>query len=394
MATLPSLRSGPDANARLALDANALSALKQQAKTAPGDALSKAAGQFEALFVQQLLKQMRESLPQDGPLGSDSTKTYTAMYDQQIAQQISNRGIGLRAMIEKQLALRMQDGAAPGNAPAGALGGALGGTPAAASPGTPAAASPGTPAAAPARLTVRSTAAPAAPADTVQPPGRAEGVEAPRRSPVVSASPPTRAASESAARPSRTGTLPSAVQSFIDKLRPHAEAAAKALGLPAEYLIAQAGLETGWGRSLPKTASGATSYNLFGMKAGAGWTGTVAQAKTAEYDNGTRVESSARFRSYASIGDSLQDFARLLRTSSRYSGVLAHATDAKSYAASLQRAGYATDPQYAAKLARTIETVARATAASRTSVAEASAPGKVGTIKVSATAVDNRIVAG
>src|SRR5947209_18339477 len=94
----------PDASGQLAIDANALTSLRSQARSAPAEAAGKAAGQFEALFVQMLMKQMRDALPQDGPLSSDTTKSYTAMFDQQIAQQLSNRGIGLRKVIEQQLA--------------------------------------------------------------------------------------------------------------------------------------------------------------------------------------------------------------------------------------------------------------------------------------------------
>src|SRR5215212_10048498 len=102
-----------DAGAALALDANALSSLKAQAKNAPEQALSKAAGQFEALFVSIVLKSMRDALPQDGPFASETTKTYTAMFDQQLALKLSERGIGLRKAIEQQLARSM---APPANA--------------------------------------------------------------------------------------------------------------------------------------------------------------------------------------------------------------------------------------------------------------------------------------
>jgi flagellar protein FlgJ len=187
------------------------------------------------------------------------------------------------------------------------------------------------------------------------------------------------------------------VQTFVEKVRPHAEAVAKAMGVPAEYLIAQAGLETGWGRSLPKSANGTSSYNLFGIKAGASWNGAVAQAQTTEYTNGQAVQASGRFRSYGSFGEAFQDFARLLRTSPRYSGVLAHANDPKAYAASLQRAGYATDPQYGAKLARAIQTVARhAAPAVPDTLRAAGPPAATGldTVQVAAAGVDNNVVAG
>lgn len=93
-----------DVTSRFALDANALSSLKEQAKNDPKAALSAASNQFEALFVQMLLKSMREASPQDGPLDSDAGKSYTAMFDQQLSQQLAKKGIGISAMLSKQLA--------------------------------------------------------------------------------------------------------------------------------------------------------------------------------------------------------------------------------------------------------------------------------------------------
>ena len=430
-------RSVIDPSGQFALDANALGNLRQQAKTAPREALAKVAGQFEALFTQMLLKQMREALPQDGPLSSDTTRSYTAMFDQQIAQQLSNRGIGLRKMIETQLARQLgaaQDGASPG--PAGtadpapaspqqgdaitsgqsalaaavtALAGAsavAAGRKAASALGAsasgglrPAAAAAYGAAAGPAAygaLAASASAAPKASASTpVAGPASAAPVSPAGTSPASPAGTSAASPVSSAARP---GLLPTAVQAFVDKLRPHAEAAAKAMGVPAEYLLAQAGLETGWGRSLPAAANGGSSHNLFGVKAGAGWTGAVAQAKTTEYENGRAVQSAAHFRSYGSFGEAFQDFAKLLRTSPRYSGVLAHADDPNAYAAGLQRAGYATDPLYGAKLARAIQAVARYTGWSASQPVQAAAPARdatgAGPVQVAARAVDKRIVAG
>ena len=101
------LRSTADASQAFALDANALAGLRKEARESPDQALSKAAGQFEALFMQMVLKQMRETLPKDGPLDSDTMRSYTSMFDQQLAQQLSSRGIGLREALERQLAKRM-----------------------------------------------------------------------------------------------------------------------------------------------------------------------------------------------------------------------------------------------------------------------------------------------
>ena len=304
--------SAGDVTASLALDSGALAALKTQAKADPKAALSAAAGQFEALFVQMLLKSMREALPKDGMLQSDTSRMYTGMFDQQIAQQISQRGIGLKQMLERQLAQVVT--AAQGNAAAGG----------AAAAGTAAAPAP---AAVPARpvANVHAAAAKAVP----QPAGHAS-----------------------------IGDAFSAVRDFVATMRPHAEAAARAVGIPVDLLLAQAGLETGWGRRQPKAADGTASHNLFGIKAGASWKGSTALAATTEYVAGAVVRTVDRFRAYHSYAEAFQDFAKLIAGSSRYASAVASAADPVAYARGLQRGGYATDPQYADKLVHAIQMVA------------------------------------
>ncbi len=324
-----------DANAALALDAGALASLKAQAKNAPGEALSKAAGQFEALFVSMVLKSMRDALPQDGPLASETTKTYTAMFDQQLALKLSDRGIGLRKAIEKQLARSL---------PASAS------TDAAAQP---AASSP--------------PSAPPSASPSPSPSSSSSSNAATRRiANAYSSAAVVRSAdvaAKSTAPSSHDSSVASVVSSFIDKLRPQAEAAAKALGVPVQFILAQAGLETGWGRSQPKSTDGAASHNVFGVKAGRRWAGPIVQAKTTEYAAGNATQSTEPFRSYGSYAESFQDFVRLLKGSPRYADALKHAGDASRYAKSLQSAGYATDPAYAEKLTRAIALVSRHTGA-------------------------------
>jgi flagellar protein FlgJ len=152
-------------------------------------------------------------------------------------------------------------------------------------------------------------------------------------------------------------SLPRNVQRFIERMRPHAEAAARAAGIPAELLLAQAGLETGWGRAQPHAADGSASHNLFGIKAGAGWKGAVAAASTTEYVAGALVRTVERFRSYGSYTDAFNDFARLITGNDRYAAAVQNTADPVAYARGLQRGGYATDPQYADKLVRAIRMV-------------------------------------
>ncbi|HWW71499.1 MAG TPA: flagellar assembly peptidoglycan hydrolase FlgJ, partial [Duganella sp.] len=140
------------------------------------------------------------------------------------------------------------------------------------------------------------------------------------------------------------------VRSFQEKLSAHAEEASLATGIPAKFMLGQAALESGWGKREIKGRDGTNSHNLFGIKAGADWKGKTVDATTTEYVNGraqTRVE---KFRAYDSYADSFKDYAKLLANNPRYEKVLASGGDASSFARGLQQAGYATDPQYAAKL--------------------------------------------
>jgi flagellar protein FlgJ len=309
----PPIAAG-DLAAPLAIDANALAGLREQAKTSPKAALSAAATQFEALFMQQLLKSMREALPQDGLLSSETSKTYTAMFDQQIAQQMSKKGIGLAKILERQLAPALGGGEA-------AAAGAAGKTDAAATTKSVPATAAAVGAAAP------SSSSAAAPATA---PGAADGAQ---------------------------WRIPANVKAFIETMRPHAEAAAKAVGVPADLLLAQAGLETGWGKSQPRTADGTQSHNLFGIKAGRAWNGAVAVAHTTEYVAGALTRTVDRFRSYGSYTEAFKDFAHMLSGSGRYAKAVASSDDPVAYARSLQSSGYATDPHYADKLVRAIRLV-------------------------------------
>jgi flagellar protein FlgJ len=139
----------------------------------------------------------------------------------------------------------------------------------------------------------------------------------------------------------------------------HTEAAREAersTGIPASFMISQAALETGWGRREIRHADGSTSYNLFGIKAGPNWRGPVAEITTTEYIDGRAQKVTARFRAYSSYAESFADYARLMKASPRYAPVLANASTASGFAEGLQRAGYATDPAYAQKLTRVINT--------------------------------------
>lgn len=139
-------------------------------------------------------------------------------------------------------------------------------------------------------------------------------------------------------------------QSFVSELWPAAQAAGRELGIDPRHLIAQAALETSWGRSLPRTTSGNSSDNLFGVKASPQWAGPTVTAPTVEYHNGAAVSGTGTFRAYGSKEQSLQNYVELLRANPRYAAALNTGGDAQAFGAALQRAGYATDPNYASKI--------------------------------------------
>lgn len=153
-------------------------------------------------------------------------------------------------------------------------------------------------------------------------------------------------------------------EAFVARIWPHAQRAASELGVDPRALVAQAALETGWGKRLPNHADGSSANNLFGIKA-SGWKGRAATAGTHEYVAGIRHNENASFRAYDSIGESFNDYVRLLKNNNRYAGALAAGTDVAGFARGLQRGGYATDPQYANKIAAIADgsTVTRALAA-------------------------------
>ena len=153
-------------------------------------------------------------------------------------------------------------------------------------------------------------------------------------------------------------------EAFVAKLWPHARRAADELGVDPRGLIAQAALETGWGKRLPSHGDGSSANNLFGIKA-TGWKGRAVTTGTHEYVAGVRRDETASFRAYDSIGESFNDYVRLLKNNNRYAGALAAGTDVAGFARGLQRGGYATDPSYANKIAAIADgnTMSRALAA-------------------------------
>ena len=269
----------------LAADGNSLNDLKALAGKDEKAALKETAKQFEALFMRELLKSMREATMKSGLMDSEQGNLGADLLDQQYATQMTGLPGGLSEMIERQLSQKI----------------------------------------APAIDKVTSTAA--AVGNAVQ-------------------STVDRA----------TAAVGSRQQQFVARLSSAAQQVAQEVGIPASYMLGQAGHETGWGRSEIKQADGSNSFNVFGIKAGKGWTGKVAEVTTTEYVNGQAQKVKAKFRADNSYQDAFRDYARLISDSPRYAKVMDSLQSAQSFASGLQRAGYATDPQYATKLSRAINT--------------------------------------
>lgn len=308
-------------------DVNSLAALKRQVKDGDPKALKAAAQQFEALFLQMVLKSMRDATPREGLFDSEQARMYESLLDQQMVQVLGARsgGTGLAAMIEKQL-LRQNSEPQPLDGPVPLL------------PATP---------------TYR------LPREGMIPLLR-EGLRTPlplhdlQRNPALDSRTPPLSSLVVDPAGIGDGVSPSAaVREFATRLWPAATEASRATGIPAHFMVAQAALETGWGRSEPRRADGSQSFNVFGIKAGRNWQGPVAEATTTEYVDGVAQKQVERFRAYGSYAEAFRDYAGLLAGNSRYAGVLG-TQDAASFARGLQRAGYATDPMYAAKLERII----------------------------------------
>jgi len=155
-------------------------------------------------------------------------------------------------------------------------------------------------------------------------------------------------------------------QGFVSEHRDAAQAASRQTGIPADFILAQAALESGWGKREIRSADGGNSFNVFGIKAGANWKGKTTEVTTTEYIGGQPRKVKQSFRAYESYDQAYADYARLLKDNPRYSKVIEQGGSAHGFAANLQRAGYATDPAYASKLSRVIETTQRLARANAT----------------------------
>ena len=294
---------------QFALDVQGLDRLKHSAARDPQKQLRSAAEQFEALFLHRMIKSMRDASPRSELTDSSQMRFYQSLFDQQMSQHMAGRGLGLADQLVAQLSGKGTSAdaarAATGTSPLDAIPRGEPGVEAAA--GDPAAGDP--------------AAGDTAAVTRTEPP----------RPPLLSAA------------------NPATPTDFVHQLSEPAREASRRTGMPAPLILAQAALETGWGRREIPTSDGGNSHNLFGIKAGADWKGPTTEVVTHEYINGQRTRVVDRFRVYDSYAEAFEDHGRLISDNPRYAPVL-DAADAKQAAQALQNGGYATDPAYADKL--------------------------------------------
>ena len=292
-----------DISSRFALDAQSVDKLRLQAKQDPDAALKAVAQQFEGIFMNMMLKSMREATPKDGMLDSEQGSLYTQLFDQQLAQKLSaGKGLGVADMLVKQL---IRSGLVVSNL-----------------------------------IQEKTALPPIAPEQLKQ--KQLEQIDSPD---------PLQQWTERVESVTPVFKTP---KEFVDKLWPHAVEASKELGIPAHFLLGQAALESGWGKRTIRGQDGQDSLNLFGIKTGTKWNGDVATAATTEYVKGVPQARREGFRAYSSYAESFRDYAALLKSNPRYQGVLGQDVDAAGFAHAMQQAGYATDPMYASKLVRVV----------------------------------------
>ena len=306
-------------------DFSGLANLKNQARKDSPKALKEVARQFEAIFLSNVLKSMREAKLADGIMDNDQSKFYNEMYDQQLAVHLSGKpGVGLADLIVKQLSHDQPNKDQPDNEKLG-IENYLN-----RSAGTQ-------------KIISQYPRAVSHPVDT-DTSGSQMIINA-----YIHDSSPLNEMTEIPLKDNHSLPIQSA-EDFVRQLHPYAEQAAKDLGVEPKVLLAQAALETGWGRSLIKNSNGSNSFNLFNIKADKAWQGKQAQVPTLEIEQGIAKKVNAGFRSYASFQESFQDYVNFIKTNPRYGNALKQAGNGERYLYELQRAGYATDPNYANKV--------------------------------------------
>lgn len=303
-------------------DFSALTALKTKAQQDPDAALKDVAQQFESIFINMLLKNMRST---NEAIGSDlfssaQTKQYQDMMDSQMSQSLAKTGgIGLSDALIRQYQTQQSRISSPEAKERGDTDFLN--------------------QVAKQDLVRIQAMAHRASTDFIQSVQKeAEGKEQ------------NISASKDVSAPSALSVVFESPDEFVEHLWPHAQQAADKLGVNPRAILAQAALETGWGKYPIAKEDGTASFNLFGIKADSRWQGDRAVVNTLEFRDGVAKREKAAFRAYDSFGQSFDDYAKFLSSSDRYKDALTSGSDASMFAASLQKGGYATDPKYSEKI--------------------------------------------
>ena len=310
---------------RFALDVQGVSDLRRTVRSSPEEGLKQVSRQFEAMFMNMILKSMREATPSSGLIDGQNEKVYRSMLDQQLSQNLSGRGLGLAEAMLTQLgrAAASASGQGPVDAdgpPAGFALDRLVAFPLKENAGIPIGSSP------------------------MPSPTRAGGAD-------------LNLYRVNGDRGTGSGDNPSLqgkVDDFVARMGSAAQSASAASGVPAPLILAQAALESGWGKREIRGDDGTQSFNLFGIKADRSWKGPVVETLTTEYVDGEPQKVRAKFRAYASYDEAFADYAKFMTRNPRYADVLSTG-DPAAAAHGLQRAGYATDPDYGHKLVRIMQ---------------------------------------
>lgn len=320
-------------------DLNSLQGLKQGAGKDNPDALKAVAQQFESMFMSLVIKSMREA---SDVMASDlensyQTRFYRDMHDQQMALSLSQQGgFGLADVLYQQLLP-----SEPSQPLSGEIKSLAESTRAV------------LPLATPAQTTIEQLSTPEQTVTEELPMAAAEdAINLPLSQSSVATTQAKTDSTEVSNSPADKGRVFQSPQEFVQQLLPIAEKVASALGVNPKIMVAQAALETGWGKHVIEQADGDSSYNFFGIKSDQRWQGPSATTLTHEYVAGHRIAVKAPFRVYASAEASFNDYVSFIKESDRYQPALAKAGDDASYLQALQQAGYATDPNYATKILR------------------------------------------
>ncbi|AEF04212.1 flagellar assembly peptidoglycan hydrolase FlgJ [Alteromonas naphthalenivorans] len=290
--------------ARNVHDLGSINKMREAIASGDESVLQEAAEQFEAIFVQMMLKSMRKAqdalADEDSPFNSQQVKFYRDMHDQQLATDLTaGGGMGLADIIVKQMG-QSEDSYLP--------------------------------------------------ASVIRSDGNLNSLNRDRVVAVEQAQETVLASESKGVKSAAKDSMFDTPEDFVETLRPYAEQVAEKYGMDAKAIIAQAAVETGWGKFVIHNADGESSHNLFGIKANSKWEGEQAVVDTLEFNSGIPQKQKAAFRSYASLEEAVNDYGRFITTQPRYQQAVERTSDAHSYTRELQSAGYATDPNYASKI--------------------------------------------